>query len=114
MARLRRLALALGALPVRTWEASSAKVVSHMVQPVLDRPVPAQQFGQPGGAGLRMGQAGDRIDGGVRHRLQPRSRSLRVIWRTWEMCGNSPNPRTLTALRVRISTRPWERSSTGT
>ena len=30
MARLRRLAMALGALPVRTWLASSAKVVSRM------------------------------------------------------------------------------------
>jgi len=30
MARLRRLAMALGVLPVRTWEASSAKVVSRM------------------------------------------------------------------------------------
>jgi len=30
MARLRRLAMALGAVPVRTWGASSAKVVSRM------------------------------------------------------------------------------------
>ena len=30
MARLRRLAIALGAVPVRVWEASSAKVVSRM------------------------------------------------------------------------------------
>jgi len=30
MARLRRLAMALAALPVRVWEASSAKVVSRM------------------------------------------------------------------------------------
>jgi hypothetical protein len=29
MARLRRLAMALGAVPARTWEASSAKVVSR-------------------------------------------------------------------------------------
>src|SRR6266487_4415812 len=30
MARLRRLAMARGAVPVRSWEASSAKVVSRM------------------------------------------------------------------------------------
>ena len=30
MARLRRLAMAQGALPVRTWQASSAKVTSRM------------------------------------------------------------------------------------
>lgn len=30
MARLRQVAMARGALPVRSWEASSAKVVSRM------------------------------------------------------------------------------------
>jgi hypothetical protein len=30
MARLRRLAMARGAVPVQTWEASSAKVTSRM------------------------------------------------------------------------------------
>ncbi|HET6748206.1 MAG TPA: hypothetical protein VFL71_03010 [Actinomycetes bacterium] len=31
--------------------------VAHLVQSVLDRPVAADEVGQPGGAGLRMGQA---------------------------------------------------------
>jgi hypothetical protein len=62
MARLRRQATTCGPLPLRSCEWSSAKVTSHPVQAVLDRPVPAQQVGEPGGAGLGMGQAGDRVD----------------------------------------------------
>jgi hypothetical protein len=41
-----------GPVPVRTWEASSPKVTSEGVQPVLDRPVAAEVVGEPGGAGL--------------------------------------------------------------
>jgi hypothetical protein len=37
--------------------------VADVVQAVLDRPVAADEVGQPGGAGLRMGQAGDRVGG---------------------------------------------------
>jgi hypothetical protein len=37
--------------------------VADVVQAVLDRPVPAQQVGQAGGAGQLEAQAGDRIDG---------------------------------------------------
>jgi hypothetical protein len=58
MARLRRLAMALAAVPVRTWEASSAKVVSR-----LDAPVAAHVVGQAGGACLGGGEVGDRVDG---------------------------------------------------
>jgi hypothetical protein len=36
--------------------------IPHPVQPGLDPPVPAQQISQPGGAGLGVGQAGDRVD----------------------------------------------------
>jgi len=32
------------------------------VQAVLDHPVPADEVGQPGGAGLGVGEAGDRVD----------------------------------------------------
>jgi hypothetical protein len=34
-----------------------------VVQAVLDRPVPAEVVGEPGGAGLGEGEAGDRRDG---------------------------------------------------
>jgi hypothetical protein len=37
--------------------------VAEVVQAVLDRPVPAEVVGEPGGAGLGEGEAGDRIDG---------------------------------------------------
>src|SRR4029450_13170308 len=37
--------------------------VADVVQAVLDRPVPAEVVGEPGGAGLGEGEAGDRIDG---------------------------------------------------
>jgi hypothetical protein len=55
-----------GVLPVRIWEASSAKVVSR----TQCRPFWIVQWplGQPGGAGLLKRQAGDRIDG---HGLPP-------------------------------------------
>jgi hypothetical protein len=36
--------------------------VADVVQAVLDRPMPTQQVGEPGGAGLGVGQAGDRVD----------------------------------------------------
>jgi hypothetical protein len=62
MARLRRLAMARGALPVRTWEASSGEGgVADVVQR-LDAPVPAYVVGEVGGAGLGGGEAGDRVD----------------------------------------------------
>jgi hypothetical protein len=42
--------------------------VAEVVQAVLDRPVPAQVVGEPGGAGLGEGAAGDRLDS---HRPPP-------------------------------------------
>src|SRR5213593_151261 len=60
MARLRRLAMVLGAAPVRVWEASSAKVTSR-TWCSLDAPVPAHVVGQAGGVGLGGGEAGDRV-----------------------------------------------------
>src|SRR4029453_12935819 len=42
----------------------------------------------------------------VRHRRLPRSRVLRVTWMTCPACGK-PKWLTVTALRVRSSTRPW-------
>jgi hypothetical protein len=35
--------------------------IPHPVQAVLDRPVPTQEVGEPGGAGLGEGEAGDRV-----------------------------------------------------
>ena len=49
MARLRRLAMARGALPVRTWEASSAKVTSRMWVQHLDAPVTPDQLAERAG-----------------------------------------------------------------
>jgi hypothetical protein len=52
-----------GPVPVRSWEASSGEGhIPDPVQAVLDRPVRAQEVGEPGGAGLSVGQAGDRVD----------------------------------------------------
>jgi len=53
-----------GLLPIRTWEASSAKVVSRTwCRPFSIAGVAADEVGQPGGAGRRVGQAGDRVHG---------------------------------------------------
>jgi hypothetical protein len=53
MARgLRRLAMALGALPVRTWQASSAKVTSRRRCSASIPQGPPDVVGQAGGTGL--------------------------------------------------------------
>jgi hypothetical protein len=36
--------------------------IPHPAQAVLDRPVPTEQVGEPGGASLSVGRAGDRVD----------------------------------------------------
>jgi hypothetical protein len=55
--------MALGAVPVRTREASSAKVVvADMVDLVLDAPVPAHTVRDLGNVGLPRRQVGDRVD----------------------------------------------------
>jgi hypothetical protein len=61
MARLRRQAMARGAVPVRTLQASSAKVTSRMWCSASIPPVPPDPVGQAGGAGLGGGEAGDRV-----------------------------------------------------
>jgi hypothetical protein len=50
--------------------------VADVVQAVLDRPMPTQQVGEPGGAGLGVGQARNRVDD---HGPPPRVRSSRVL-----------------------------------
>jgi hypothetical protein len=55
--------MTLGPLPVRTRESSSAKGGIADVVQRLDRPVPAHQVGQAGGAGQLERQAGQRVDG---------------------------------------------------
>jgi hypothetical protein len=78
MAKLPKAAMTCGAVPVRTREASSAKVTSRTWCSPFSIPQCPQQVGEPGGAGLLERQAGDRVDGrGVR-----RLRVLRVTWRT--------------------------------
>ena len=42
--------------------------IADVVQAVLDRPVPTDEVGEPGGAGLGEGEAGDRVHG---HRPPP-------------------------------------------
>jgi hypothetical protein len=87
----------------------------------LDCPVPMDQVGKAGGAGLAWVRLVTAETVTVRHRRDMaaarRSRVLRVTWMTWAACGN-PKWRTKTALRVRSSIRPWPRSqvrsSTGT
>ena len=64
MAVLRRVAIARGALRVRVWLASSAKVTSRMcVVQGFDGPVSAQPIGQFGWGGLVSGEVGDGVDG---------------------------------------------------
>jgi hypothetical protein len=59
MARLRRHAMTCGAdLGAVLGEGH----IPHPVQAILDRPVPTQEVGEPGRAGLGEGEAGDRID----------------------------------------------------
>jgi hypothetical protein len=57
MARLRRLAMALGVVAVRVWEASSAKVVSRMWCSASMPQCPRDPVGQAGRAGLGGGEA---------------------------------------------------------
>jgi hypothetical protein len=89
----------------------------------LDGPVPAQQVGEAGGAGLGEAEAGDHADG---HGLPPPTPAagvrdptmrLRVTCRIWAACGNSTRW-IATTMRVRCSMRPcaWSRvrSKTGT
>jgi len=55
--------MTLGPAPVRTREASSAKVTSQSWCSASIAPVPAQQVGEAGGAGLLELEAGDGING---------------------------------------------------
>jgi hypothetical protein len=63
MAKLPKAAMTCGAVPVRTREASSAKVTSRTWCSPFSIPQSPQQVREPGGAGLLEGQAGDRVDG---------------------------------------------------
>ena len=52
-----------GPVPVRTWERFLGEGhIADVVQAVLDRPVPTEEIGQSGGAGLGKRKAGDRIE----------------------------------------------------
>ena len=84
--------------------------IPHVVQAVLDSPVPAQQIGEPGGAGLGVDGCGVPPVGAQVAGLAGDLEDLSGV--------REANPQTVTALRVRISTRPcaWSRvrSSMGT
>ena len=62
-AKLRRVAITAGPLPVRIWGQVLAE--GHVADPVqcLDPPVPAEGVGDQVGTGLVPGQADDRVDG---------------------------------------------------
>jgi hypothetical protein len=83
--------------------------IPHPVQAVLDRPVPPEVVGEAGGAGLGVGEASDRMD---RHGPPPSGAKLAGGAGDLEdlgACGKPKRP-TVTALRVRSSTRPCVRS----
>lgn len=56
------MAMTWGPLPVRIWEWSSIGDVADVVQG-FDVPVATDPPGEPGGAGVAGGQAGDGVDG---------------------------------------------------
>jgi hypothetical protein len=63
MTRLRRHAITCGPVPVRNWGSVLGEGhVPDVVQAVLDRQLPPDEVGEPGGAGLGEGEAGDRGD----------------------------------------------------
>jgi hypothetical protein len=66
IARLRIVARAWGALPVRTWLASSPKVTSLTWCGDSISQLSAKPSGQVGGLGLAGGEVGDRVDGDSR------------------------------------------------
>jgi hypothetical protein len=68
MTRLRNVAMTCGPLPLRTCEASSAKVTSRMWCSASIAQCPRSRSARPAGAGLLERQAGDRVDG---HGLEP-------------------------------------------
>jgi hypothetical protein len=70
--------------------------VTDVVQAVLDRPVPPQEVGEAGRAGLGMGEAGDRVHDHGPPPSGAKSRVLRVSWMTWATCGK---PKVLELLR---------------
>jgi hypothetical protein len=87
MARLRRLATARGAVPVRTWEASSAKLVSRRCAtpryPRCPRMASARRAGLAWAA-VRLVIA---YTVTVRQRRECRLRTLRMM--AWVACGKS-------------------------
>jgi hypothetical protein len=72
--------------------------VAHVVQAVLDRPVPTKEVREPSGLGLAKVRLviASTVTVMVRHRRVRRSRVLRPTWMTCAACG-SPNPLTVTA-----------------
>src|SRR6266511_774957 len=81
----------------------------HVADPmpaVLDRPVPADEVGQPGRASLGEAQAGDRVDD---HGVPPAGAKVTGLAGELQDLSGVRKPKwpTVTALRVRSSTRPW-------
>jgi hypothetical protein len=106
---LRRLAMALGAVPVRTWEASSAKVVSRRWCSASMPQCPWIQSARRAGeawAAVRLVMADTAT---VRQRRWCRGRTRRVRRIAWVAWGKS-RPATVVTCRRRVSARPWPRS----
>src|SRR6266540_7123307 len=109
MARLRRLAMARGAVPVRTSEASSAKVTSRTWCNASIAQWPRIQSARRAGwawAAVRLVTA---CNVTVRQRRLRRDRTRRVMRRAWVAWGKS-RPATVVTCRRRTSTRWWPRS----
>ncbi len=105
MARLRQVAIARGALPLRSYEASSAEGGVPEVVQGLDLPVVLDQLGEAGGSGLPGGQTGDRVDGRDGGLAVLRSVRRRLTWMACRVPGKSRLFTVATLIR-RISPRP--------
>jgi hypothetical protein len=81
--------MAGGAVPVRSWEASSATVVSRRWWERLGGPVTADPVGQPGRAGLGVARLVTASRTVVVHCLPAGSR---VLWVTWTGRGGVREP----------------------
>jgi hypothetical protein len=91
--------------------------IPHIVQAVLDRPMPTDQVGEPTRAGLGMWQAGHRVHD---HGRPPPGAQVADLADDLDDLRSlrEPEPADRDGLEVRSSMRPWARSrvrsSTGT
>jgi hypothetical protein len=99
MARLRRLAMARGAVPVRTWEASSAKVTSRMWCSASMPQCPRIQSARRAGRAWKAVRLVTAYTVTVRQRRPCRDRTRRVSRIAWVAWGKS-RPATVVTCRA--------------